>query len=131
MAAKSERVLPDAELSQTQPIELITENGHSIVRSWEINNEPRPTQGPYSFIVRSPAGRQDTVIAEIKTELVREIEIHTRGRVLPSSSYWAWCAERHLATHLWENDECPRDGKLRIETLTPADLNLSIRWERT
>jgi len=131
MAAKSERVLPDTELSQTQPIELITENGHSIIRSWEINNEPRPRQGPYSFIVRSPAGRQDTVIVEIRTEFEREIEIQTRGRVMPSSSYWACCAERHLAAHLWEHDDCPADGKLRVETLTPADLNLSIRWERT
>jgi hypothetical protein len=131
MAAQSERVLADVELSRTQPIELVTENGYSIIRSCEINDEPPPTQGTYSFVVRSPDGLQRAVIVEITTKLVRAIEIHTGGRILLSNSFWIWCAERHLALHLWEHDECPRDGKLRIEVLAPADLNLSIRWERT
>jgi hypothetical protein len=131
MAAQSERVLPDADQDEVRPIELLTENGFSIFRLWEIEAAPIPTAGSYEFLVRKADGIERKLLVEIAHEVVSQIEIHTRGRILLSNSFWIWCAERHLAIHLWEYDECPGDGKLRIEVLTPADFNLSIRWERT
>jgi hypothetical protein len=132
MMAHSERVLAeDAEAADSCPIELVTENGHSIIRSWEINDEPAPTSGPYAFVIRTPNGLRETVYVEIALEIPTQIELHTCGRILRSNSFWIFCAERHLAAHLAEHDNCPRDGRLRVETLTLADMNLSIRWERT
>ena len=130
MSAQSEIVLDNAE-ANIRAIELLTENGFSIFRLWEIETAPHPTGGSYEFLVRTADGIERKLLVEITHEVVSQIEIHTGGRILLSNSFWIWCAERHLATHLSEHDECPRDGKLRVETLTPADLNLSIRWERT
>lgn len=131
MAAQRETVRPDAEASESRPIELITENGHSIVRLWELNDEPAPTDGSYPFVVRPLDGEPETVVVEIASEAIVEIELHTRGRILRWNSFWIFCAERHLAAHISQHDACPRDGKLRVQALTPTDLNLSIRWERT
>jgi hypothetical protein len=131
MAAQSDQIWPDADASKSRPVELVTENGHSIVRLWEINDDPVPTHGPFTFVVRACDGPQKTVVVEIARATIVEIEIRTRGRILSSNSFWICCAEKHLAAHLSKYDECPGDGRLRVETLTPADLNLSIRWERT
>jgi hypothetical protein len=131
MTAQSERVLADAETTEFCPIELITERGHSIIRSWEINDEPAPARGPYVFVIRTLDGLKETVFVEIAEEVTTQIELHTRGRILLSNSFWIFCAEGHLASHLAEHNKCPQEGRLRVETLTPADMNLSIRWERT
>jgi hypothetical protein len=131
MAAQSERVRPDADASESRPIELITENGYSIVRLWELNDEPTPTGSSFTFAVSAVDGAQESVVVEISKEAIVEIEVHTRSRILSSNSFWIFCAERHLAAHLLEHGDCPPDGRLRVETLTPADFNLSIRWERT
>lgn len=131
MAAQSERVRPDADASESHPIELVTENGYSIVRLWELNDEPAPTDGSFKFMVSALEGAQETVVVEVAKEAIAQIEVHTVGRILRSSCFWIYCAERHLASHLSQHGESPRDEGLRVETLTPADLNLSIRWERS
>jgi len=64
-------------------------------------------------------------------DLVVQIELKTRRRVLSGSSYWICCAERHLATYLWENDDYPPEGILIVEQLTVDDFDLAIRWETT
>jgi hypothetical protein len=131
MAAQSERVRPETEASESRPIELITENGYSIVRLWELNDGPAPTQGSFTFVVSALEGAQEIVVVEIAKAATVEIEVHTLGRILSSNSFWICCAERHLASHLSQHDECPQNRRLHVETVTPADLNLSIRWERT
>lgn len=131
MAAQSERVRPDADASESRPIELITESGHSIVRLWELNDEPAPIDGSFTFVVRTLDDAPENVVVEIAREVMVEIEVHTQGRIGSSNSFWICCAERHLADYLSQHEACPRDGSLRVETLTPADFNLSIRWERT
>ena len=131
MTAQSERILADAEATESCPIELITEHGHSIIRSWEINNEPAPARGPYVFVIRTPDGLNESVVVEIAEEVTTQIELHTRSRILLSNTFWIFCAERHLASHLAEHNKCPQEGRLCVERLTPADMNLSIRWERT
>jgi len=131
MAAQSERVLPDAGESNVRPIELLTENGFGILRAWEISGDSIPAREPYDFVVECPDGSRRNVRVGVAHHLLRRIEIHTRGHITLSNQYWICCAENHLATHIWEHDECPPDGRLRVEALTPGDLDLSIRWERT
>lgn len=132
MAAQSERIVPDAGESTIRPIELITENDFSIFRSWEINRgvHPRPTSG-YEFLVFCPDGSRKQIIVEVAHEVVAEIELHTRARITSSNSFWICCAENRLADYVWEHGECPRSGRLHVRALTPSDLDLSLRWERT
>jgi hypothetical protein len=131
MAAQTESVVPDSDQSKFQPIEFLTENGYSIFRQWELDHGPTPKTGSFAFSVCSEDGRQRNVIVEIADDLVTRIHLHTRGRILLSNSFWIYCAERNLATYLVDHDECPDEGKLCVNQLTPRDLNLSIRWERT
>ena len=131
MAAQSERAVLDADAVRIHPIEFLTENGFSIIRPWETDGTSPPDTARCEFLVRHPDGVERKVLVEIADELVTRIAIHTRGRVLLSNAFWICCAERHLADYVWEHDEFPPDGSLLIVRLTPRDLNLSIRWERT
>ena len=131
MAAQSDRVVLDADVAKIRPVEFLTENGFSILRPWEIDGTAPPNDGRCEFLVRNPDGLERKVLVEIAADLVTRIAIHTCGRVLLSNSFWICCAERHLADYVWEHDEFPPDGSLCIARLTPRDLNLSIRWERT
>jgi hypothetical protein len=131
MAAQSERIATEANVSNNRAIALVTDNGFSIIRSWEQYHEDCPRFGPYKFIVQSIDGSEQTIAVEISPAVLFQIELHTRGRLSTSNSFWICCAERHLAEFLWQHNGCPRDGKLCVDALTPGDLNLSLRWERT
>lgn len=128
MRNQSERSVPDSVPAATRPIEFVTENGFSILRLWEINREALPSPGKYNFIVQTPQSLEREITVEIADKLVQEIELKTGGRVLPGSSYWICCAERHLATYLWENDDCPMDNRLCFDRLDPEDVMSAIRW---
>lgn len=130
MSAQSESE-PHVAESKIGPIEFLTENGFSIFRLWEIAGTSRPDRGKYEFSVREPGGSERLICVTVALALVIPIELHTQLRIRLSNSFWIYCAERHLAAYLSEHDEIPRDGKLSVESLTPDDLNLSIRWERT
>ena len=44
------------------------------------------------------------------------------------SSFWVTAAERHLAEYLWEHNDWPPDGNLRIDQLTLDDIDMAGRW---
>ena len=52
MSAKTNQTNPDDLAAPSRPIELLTENGYLIVRSWEITGIPAPSNGTYSFMVQ-------------------------------------------------------------------------------
>jgi hypothetical protein len=120
--------MPESSPADTRPIELVTENGFSIVRLWNINREALPSAGRYTFMVRNPQSLEREITVEIADKLFLEIELKTRGRVLPASTYWICCAERHLATYLWESNDYPPGDRLCIDLLDPEDLISAIRW---
>ena len=128
MAVKKENPEVDVAEEPCRPIELITENGFSIVRSDEIEGATLPPDGKYSFLVRDPRGNELEIIVGIVRKAVNEITWRSRGRISSKSSYWICCAERHLADYLWENDNYPPDATLKVELLTPHDINLARRW---
>lgn len=70
-------------------------------------------------------------MVEVADDVVAQIEKYTRGRIVLCSSFWIYCAELHLANHVWQNDDYPPTGRLRIDQLTPEDFALAIRWETT
>ena len=125
--------MPDSSSAKSRPIELVTENGFCILRSWEIDRLPPPVAGKYDFLVRNPHGleRAREIVVEVAADAVAEIERYTRGRIVLCSSFWIYSAERHLATYVWEHDDYPPDGRLAVEQLTLEDFDLAIRWETT
>lgn len=131
MAVKKENLEVDSAAARFRPIELITENGFSIVRVGESDGPRRAPEGRYVFMVSDPEGSEREITVGIDQQAVNEITLRSRGRISSESSYWICCAERHLAEYLWENDSYPPDGNFRVDQLTLEDLNLSIRWETT
>ena len=133
MTAQRENSNPENSPANKQPIELVTENGFCILRTWEIDRVKPPEAGPYNFLVRNPHGleRAREIVVEVADNAVEEIERHTRGRIVLSNSFWIYCAERHLATYVWQHDDYPPKGRLRVDHLTPQDFDLATRWETT
>ncbi len=133
MATLREELESELSPQQHRPIELLTENGFAIERRWETEKAPPPVEGTYRFLVhpedRLAAPRE--IVVEVSGAAVAEINRSTRGRITLASSFWIYCAERHLATFLWEYDDYPPEDRLRIDPLTPEDLVQAMRWERT
>ena len=131
MAVKKENAELDSKAARSRPIELITENGYSIVRPGESDGPGRALEGTYVFMVTNPEGSEREITVGIDQQAVNEITLRSGGRISSESSYWIVCAERHLAEYLWKNNNYPPDGKLRVEQLTLEDLNLAARWGAT
>jgi len=128
VSSQSESLMPESSLADARPIELVTENGFSILRLWEISREALLSAGRYTFMVRNTQSSEREITVEIADALVVEIELKTRGRILTGSTYWICCAERHLATYLWESDGYPPGDRLCVERLDPEDVMSAIRW---
>ena len=128
MNAQLQNSLPESSPAEPRPTELLTENGFSISRLWEINRVPPPSNGNYAFNVRDPQSLERVVAVEIADEVVMQIELQTSLRILLSSSFWICCAERHLATYVWENDDYPPGDRLRVEQLSAEECMSAIRW---
>lgn len=122
--------MPESSAADTRPIELVTDNGFSICRLWEINREPRPATGKYHFLVRNPQSVERDILVEVADELFVIIDLKTERRIRSGSTYWICCAERHLSIYLWENDEYPPGDKLEVDGLDPEDVMTAIRWGR-
>ena len=131
MAVKKENLEVDAAAERCRPIELITENGFSIVRASELDGARPSIAGKYDFVVLDEQGNELEITVEIDGRVVIEVTLRSRRRISSQSSYWICCAERHLAEYLWENDCSLPDQRLRIEWLTARDINLANRWKMT
>lgn len=109
-------------------IELITENGFSIVRPWETGNSPAPAGGKCRFRVSDASGIEREVTVETSNRVMAETSLLTHERIQSSSSFWICCAERQLANYLEEHDCFPGGDKLIVEILNPEEAMLAIRW---
>lgn len=114
----------------SNPIEYFTENGFVIVRPWEVDGSPAPSEGCCLFTVSDPNGNQRTVTVRISRQLITATAIHTKGRIDRSSAFWICCAERHLANYVEEHDSFPDANEIIINDLDREDLLLTIRWRK-
>ena len=129
MAVKKEILEVDAVVTRRRPIELITENGFSVVRCCEVDESITAAGTKHSFVVHDPHGYELEITVDISDSAVAEIISRSSGRLSLSGSYWICCAERHLADYLWDNDDYPPNARLTVDHLTPGDLDLARRWD--
>lgn len=114
----------------TRPIEFLTENGFAIVRRWEADGSPAPTNASFCFLVRDEDDSEYQVTVTIANQLIKETDFTTRGRIQLLSSFWIYCAEQHLADYLAEHEHVPDNNKLTLEVLNCETVMLAFRWER-
>ena len=133
MATQREEFELEVSSERHRPIELVTENGFHVVRRWEVEHTTPPADGVYRFFVHNEdhAGEPREVVVEVGAECIAQIERCIQGRVPLSSSFWIYCAERHLAAYLWESAAYPPDNTLKVDPLTPEDFALALRWGTT
>lgn len=128
MAAQREHLELNELPALDAPIEFLTENGFSIVRSWEVDGRPAPANGTYAFLVRNEGDREREIIVTIAVEIISDIRCRTAGRINGSSSFWIAAAERHLAEHLWEKENYPEQNKLAVNQLDPDEIICALNW---
>lgn len=131
MRMQNQRYEPESSPAESRPIELITENGFSILRSWEIERTAAPVEGEYRFVVRSDEGTEREITVAVTEEAVAQIFIRTRGRIRSVNAFWIYAAERHLANYLGDEDRYPPGDTFIVNDLDPEDCLLALRWETT
>lgn len=103
-------------------IKFVTENGFTIERVCEQEASTTDSANGCHFVVRGSNDEERRVtvaFAEARIWLVQGLQQST---VLPlNSSFWLRCAERHLATYLWEMNEVPPGGRLIVDKLSVED----------
>jgi hypothetical protein len=129
VAAQRDQLELDELQALDAPIEFLTENGFSILRSWEIDGRPAPGDGTYAFVVRNEDNSEREIIVTIAVEIISDIRWRTAGRIGSFSSFWIGCAERHLAECLWEKDDYPDGNKLAVNQLDPDEIISALNWK--
>jgi hypothetical protein len=112
-------------------IEFLTDNGFAIVRPWERDGSPAPTDGHCRFVVSDPNGNERTIAVRTSIELMTATAIQTAGRIDHSSEFWICCAEKRLADYLAETDDFPEANEIIVKDLGREDLLLAIRWGKS
>jgi hypothetical protein len=130
MAMINKRAIPNSLTKAQPPIELLTENGFSIIRLSDIDESISAAGTTHQFLVRDPDGYELRITVDVSDSAKEQIFRRSRDRISNDSSCWISCTERHLASYLWENDDYPPDAKLTVNQLTLDDLDLAIRWDR-
>jgi hypothetical protein len=154
MAIRNKEVLSERVPSRPSPIAYVTENGFSIFRRSEIetcglpgtaerSSRPSISAGlPYPlgcssvtdtapecrFLVRNPRGSEREVSVGFDDGVVALVQSRRRDDLSLSSTFWLICAERCLATYLWEKNDYPHGGQLTISALSIDELLLATHW---
>ena len=119
----------DGSKGRGRPIERQTENGFGIIRRCDVDGTISNARSEHCFIVRDPHGYELDITIDITDRAIAEVLKRCEGRLTLESSYCINCAERHLSTYLWENEDYPPDAKLTVDYLTLEDLDLARRWK--
>ena len=127
-AMRRKQVRPD-ELPRTRsPIKYLTENGFFIVRVSEI--DPSVTDNPSEcrFLVQHEQDSEREIRVSFDESVVAHLRIRRRIPLSETSLFWLVCAEAYLANYLWEKNQYPPDGRLKIDELPPDELMLALHW---
>ena len=128
MAVSRRQINPDRLANRTSPIQYVTENGFSIVRVCEVDGSVVDTPSECRFLVRNERGWEREVTVHFEESIVAKIQRRRRSRLPDSSVLWLVCAEKCLATYLWERDDYPVGGRLIISELRADELLVATHW---
>jgi len=118
-------------VSSTLPnahVEVVTENGFTIARVCELGLANNDSAGECRFIVSSISGGIRSIRVEF-TEAVIALVQAKYPTLSRGSTFWLACAERRLTEYLWQNDCCPPNSLLKIDSLPAEELLLAARWD--
>lgn len=125
------REVADSASTKTKPapIKLLTENGYTILRCSEINPSAVDDAKLCRFDVEDPSHTRRDIRVGFDDELIAEIQHRRRNLPLSMhSKYWLVCAESQLATYLFEHNQFPAGGSLRISELPGDELLMAQHW---
>jgi hypothetical protein len=128
MALRSEELSSSSVAGRQRPIQYVTENGFSIIRLSEIRPRITDTARECRFLVRNPRGSECEVSVGFDDGVLALVQSRRRDDLSLTSTFWLICAERCLATYLWENDNYPDGGRLNIGELSVDELLLATYW---
>src|SRR5438477_11605050 len=100
MVMTEEKDKPQDARTRRALIEVVTENGISIVRSCDGDESAQGGAFEYRFIVSHPEGLVREVVVEFDLVAVVVIQRKRRIRHAHNSSFWIACAGRPLAEYL-------------------------------
>lgn len=122
---------PGAEGSKVKGAQItrVTGNGFTIVRDCNVEAVRPCVWGTYRFAVRDGKGAESSVTVEFSDETAALIQHLRRTPLPPESLFWVNCAERSLATCLWETGQLPPCGRLVVEDLCLDELEVARRWD--
>jgi hypothetical protein len=128
MAIHRKQIRPDPLPLTSSPIRYLTENGFSIFRLSEINTSAIDPPGECQFLVQREDETERVIKVGFDQSVIENLRIRRSIPLRDTSVFWVACAESCLATHLWEKNEYPPDGRLAINELSPDELMLALHW---
>ena len=128
MASNRKQFKPDPVAQTQSPITYLTENGFIIIRSSDIDPLVINTPVESRFLVHGEHDVEREIRVSFSQDLITRIRLRRRAALPDKSMFWVVCAERCLATYLWEKSDYPPNGRLTVNELSPDELMLAIHW---
>lgn len=132
MAVTKEHLGAANSFARNSHVEVVTENGFCIVRVCELWVSNRDSASACHFVVGLAFGGVRSIEVEFTEAAIALVQQQRQMNPLSlTSSFWLHCAERHLATYVWENNECPPGGRLIVHSLSVEDLLVAAQWQQS
>ena len=128
MVSSRKQIRPDRVTQAKSPIKYLTENGFSIIRLSDLDPSVINTPRECHFLVQDEHDLEREIKISFSEDLMARLRVRRRGALSDKSMCWLVCAESHLATYLWENNDYPPDDRLTMNELSPDELMLAIHW---
>jgi hypothetical protein len=128
MSVSRTKIIPERSALTRSPIQYVTENGFSIIRLCEVDGLMTDTARERRFLVRNERGWEREVMVHFDEDLIAQVQRQRRVPLFDTSVLWVVCAERYLATYLWEENKYPPGGQLTISELSVDELVLATHW---
>ena len=129
MAVEKTRITARNRIRPSAHIEIVTENGFCITRARDLKVSGSDSASECHFIVGIASAGIRSVRVKFTEAAIAMAQRQGSAPLSLTNSFWLHCAERHLAKYVWEHNECPPDGLLTIDSLSPKDLPSVSHWD--
>lgn len=128
MAVNRDRLRTAQPTPPNSHVEVVTENGFTIARVCELGLGSNDSASECNFIVSKSTGGVRSIQVEFSEAVIAVVQEKCPALSL-ASSFWLNCAEQRLAEYLWTNDCCPKNGLMKIDSLSSEELLMAARWD--